>query len=284
MSNDLFKDSIENSLFTKSIAIYTTIILAVCLISLLSYDENLSLIDYFKNYFTSTVSRNTTIDRWKLLEGMNFGSVLFHAKPLTLEAVALSVYPLVLFSIFFQQTSLLESNVLKTGLISSLILILLKNSRGEIIFLLLLFSYPFAKKIIQRARYLVLLIFPVGFIQLLLSSKILNGRSLLNNFFIESINLFGNGIGFASDRINILTKGDYSSFHNIHFELISNLGIIVYFLVISMTGYYLLKDRYNKTKHIIVCIYFFLMTTNFELFDVYFATPLAMAFAKNEQQ
>lgn len=280
----IFKQRTEKTLLAKSLAIYITLTIILCVISINHYDSSLSIIDYLKNYISSTFYRNSTIDRWKLLEGMNYASILFGASPLTLEAVALTVYPLVLLSlIFLHKKDLLNSFAIKLGMVSSVILILLKNSRGEILYLLILFLYPFAKKIFEKFKPLILLAFPIGFIQLFLENRTLNGRGILNNFFSENITALGNGIGFTSNKINLLTKGDYSSFHNIHFELITNFGLIIYAILITSLSIYLLRRNYDKTKHLIICLYLFLMTTNFELFDIYFIVPLAMSFSSENE-
>jgi hypothetical protein len=201
---------------------------------------------------------------------------LFGLSKYTLEGVALTVYPLVLISLCFLKPKYIKDKFIIPGLVCSLIYLACKSSRGEILFLLVLLGFPIARKLFNWSRWPALLIIGFGYFQLFLGNQALNGRRVLNDLFLNSFSLFGNGIGFSAQEILRLTNNDYSSFHNIHFELITNFGIWVYAGFLAFTAHYILTGDYNRNRHYYLCLLFALFATNFELFDIYFAVPMGV--------
>ncbi|MES2528854.1 MAG: hypothetical protein V4598_17340 [Bdellovibrionota bacterium] len=231
-----------------------------------------------KNFF----SRNANLERVTLLSKMNFGQHLFGVHELTLEAVAMTVFPIVFIAIAFVRNWKL-SVLSKVALIASMLFLLMKNSRGELLFVAILFAYPVVKIIMKKIPFLSFGFIALGFIQLLIQGKALNGRRPLNELFLENITVFGKGIGFSSAEIQRITAFNYSSFHNAHFEIITNFGLLIYLGMLAALYFYILKGSYNKARHLILSTYLVLLATNFEVFDFYFCVPVALALTTKDE-
>ena len=275
-SMHLFEQFPEDHIISRSLSAYICLSLIASIISIhfskidIGPDTFLSLLG--DNFFSRVDSEN----RHRILLGINYGQYIFDLPRSILEGVALTVYPLLLFSLCFLKTNLLKDKFILLGLAASSSYIIFKNSRGEILFLLLLLGYPLAKKIFTYVRWTSLLIIAFGYLQLFIGKQALNGRNSLNDLFIDNISVLGSGIGFSTEKILQLTNNDYSSIHNIHFDIITNFGVLIYLIFIAFTIWYILSGEYNRNKHYYLCLFFVLFATNFEIFDLYFALPLGI--------
>ncbi len=267
---------LEDSL---AIAIIATFTLAV--ISIYFSPKTISL-DSFVAMAENFFSRKANLQRWTLLFKMNFSQHLFGTPELTLEAVAMTVFPLSFLSICFIK-NWKSSRIGKFAVAASIMFLLMKNSRGELMFVVVLLAYPIMKFVCRHFKAASLGFIGFGFIQLVMAGKALNGRQFLNKLFLENITAFGKGIGFSSTEIRRITDNNYSSFHNGHFEIITNFGLIAYLMILGALYYFILRGPYNKAKHLILSIYLILLSTNFEVFDIYFCVPVAFALAYKEE-
>lgn len=274
----LFKKSSENNPFPLVLALYIILLSVLCIVSIATFKFQFSLIEEFKGITTSFFTRDTTIQRSEILKSVNFSKQLFGTSEKTLAGVALTVYPLLYFGVILASwPKLMRSKLHLIAVACSLTIIAFKSSRGELLFLCALALYPLVRTISTRFRWIVLMPLGVGFIQLFLGVRTLNGRKLLNDLFLNNITLTGRGIGFSADAIFELSQNRYSSFHNIHMDIITNFGLILYFIFLIGVGYYLMRKDYTPAKHLIVCFGFILFATNFEIFDMYFWIPIAYA-------
>lgn len=279
----LFEEKIDISPLFTFMAVYIIGITFLSVFTILTRSDGVGPGTLFSALGPDLMTRQDTTARTQILESVNFAHYLFGANKSTLEGVALTIFPLTFLSLLFADIGQIKNKLVFTGAVCSLIMIIFKSSRAEILYFFLLAGYPIAQKLFARAKWLSLLILGFGYIQLLLSDVVLNGRGTLNRFFLDSVSLLGKGVGYSSKKILEITDGDTSSFHNLHFELITNFGLIVYFCLIAFTVYFILKGQYNRYKHLYLCLFFFLLATNFEFFDIYFYVPLALLFTKSSQ-
>ncbi len=220
------------------------------------------------------LTRGNTLDRYRILTSINYAYQIFKAPMTTLEGVALTVFPIVLLSLCYLRPRFLKDRLVLAGALCSLSYVLLKSSRGELLFLILLFSFPVARVLFSRIRLAAVALFAFGYVQLFLGKQALNGRDFLNELFLDNITLLGRGIGFSSNYILLKTKQDYSSFHNVHFDIITNYGVVLYTVFIGVAAFYVLAGSYDRARHYFLCLVFVLFATNYEIVDVYFAVPL----------
>lgn len=272
--SELVKTENNVRFLARCLSAYISISMILSYISYTQSGMDFGLQTFFATLGDNFIVRSDTEERNRILIAINYGYILLGLPRLVLEGVALAVYPLVFLSLCFIRPQLLRDKFLIPGILASFCYILAKSSRGEILYLVLLVGFPIAKLLFEKVRWPALLILFFGFVQLALESKTLNGRTVLNDLFISSISIMGKGIGYSAEKILELTKNDYSSFHNIHFELITNFGLLLYGLFILFTATYVLKRDYSRAKHFYLCLLFVLFSTNFELFDIYFAVPL----------
>ncbi len=277
---DLVNDESSKKFLVRAISLYVVVSFTLSMLAMASYPEGITLKQILSPLNLDNLNRASTLDRYHLLLSINYGVELFDLNYMVLEGVALTVYPLVLLSLCFLSPSFWKDKFVIPGVACSIAYILLKSSRGELLFLLLLGGYPLARMIFSKVRWPALLIIGFGYIQLVMDNKTLNGRNILNDLFTKSITFFGNGIGFSAKEILRLSGNDYTSFHNIHFEILTNLGIWIYAGFLCFTAYFTYCGQYNRNRHYYLCLLFVLMSTNFEVFDLYFAIPLGIVAAE----
>ncbi len=280
LAADIANDESSKKFLIRTISLYVVVSFTLSMFAMASYPEGITLKQILSPLNLENLNRASTLDRYHLLLSINYGVELFKLPFMALEGVALTVYPLVLLSLCFLSPSFWKDKFVLPGVVCSLAYILLKSSRGELLFLLVLAGYPLARMIFSKVRWPALLIIGFGYIQLVLDNKTLNGRNILNDLFTKSITFFGNGIGFSAKEILRLSGNDYTSFHNIHFEILTNLGIWIYAGLLCFTVYFIYCGQYNRNRHYYLCLLFVLMSTNFEVFDLYFAIPLGLVAAE----
>lgn len=234
--------------------------------------SQLDLGEAVRSFFSiSTYTRTSEAGRYQFLNALNIGKNIFGLDERALEAVALTIYPLIFISFIFLKTSKLRWSE-AIILFVAILFLLLKNSRGEVLFALALFGTYLIEKMKWkkiRPAYWLLVLFP--FFQLLFSGRFLNGRTLLNEFFYSHISPFGYGMGFSKAQIFTITKGDHGSFHNIHFEAIVNFGLLFYCGLLTAILIAAYKLEFFRAKALLFLWVFLLLSTNYELFDLYVA-------------
>jgi hypothetical protein len=273
---DMFRQKPDGRFLIRTLSGYIMLSFALSMLSIYVSRMEITPGTILSTLDLNFLTRSETGDRHRILSAINYGMWLFDLPKTTLEGVALTVYPLVLISLCFLRPKYVKDPLVLPGLACALLYLSFKSSRGEFLFLLVLLGYPLAELLFTRRRWPALLILGFGYLQLFLGNQTLNGRRVLNELFLDNLSLFGNGVGFSAQEILRLTRKDYSSFHNIHFELITNFGIWVYVGFLAFTAYYILTGKYNRNRHYYLCLLFVLFATNFELFDLYFAVPLGL--------
>lgn len=89
----------------------------------------------------------------------------------------------------------------------------------------------------------------------------LNGRRPIWDALLKDINLWGHGIGSsATAATKASTEANQSPIisypHNIHIEILSDWGIMIYSLLLVATLFYLIKYRKPRTAFMIFFAFF----------------------------
>ncbi len=274
--SDLLRSTPNLRFLFRTISAYIIISFVFALASAIKVRGTTGLWDTFGPLMENLFDRENKVIRMEALDCINFAKHLFGLRDAVLEGVALTVYPLVLVSLCFLRPTYSRELLVRLALVCSGVFLLIKSSRGEALFIASLGAFVLVRHALGRIKWLALPVIGLGYVQLYLGSQTLNGRNVLNELFKKNISIVGQGVGFSAQEILALTKNNYSSFHNIHFELITNLGLIVYCGFIAFSMYYVLSRDYTRYKHYFLCLMFVLLATNFEMFDIYFAVPLAI--------
>ena len=202
-----------------------------------------------------------------------------------LTGVQLSIYPFIYFMLH-QLAIIQNSNISRFAFftyIISIIFVLLFNSRGMTVSMLLIFIVMnYRNKYLIKSILIFVSIIPVVSL-ISMNQDILSGRGAMAELFINNFTLLGNGIGSSFQDVKELTRmrgtHELISYHNIHFEFIHNFGYILYLMIFLFFWYKIIVTIDILKLRILSIIYiltFVLMGTNLNLLDFYYIFPLAV--------
>jgi hypothetical protein len=272
--------------FINSSLIYVCLLMSILIYSGCIYASAhpTALLNFSDLFQISNFARTNTTFRYALFEAMNIGKNIFNLKENVWMGNAITIFPLIFCSAIltsFEKIKKKEYLILAI----SFLLIIAKNSRAEILYLAAISGiYLFRNRIPSHSWVYALPFFVTfPFLQLFYEKNFLNGRQILNQLFSENITFFGNGISFTRNHVHQLVHGQHASVHNIHFETILNFGLLVY--LVSITALILGLKRLNTKREDIKLFFqiliFFLLSTSYELFDIYFWFLAGVIIASN---
>ncbi|WP_412472083.1 hypothetical protein [Halobacteriovorax sp. RT-1-4] len=238
---EFFREFSLCSLFRKYLYYSTRIVALIIFIPLMFYlAQNF---DVIINYINDYNDLSTWVSRSKII--INAKPFFIHSPSATIEVV--------FFIIAGSIVEIIYNNNKKTSLISFILLLILRaRSLFVSMFSIIILRYLFRYKS-KKMNFLILtslLSFPV--VISLLPNKILSGRHLGREVFLNELSFFPSGIGFSARALELYSSNAINNnrgypvmrvFDNIHYELITDYGILLYaiFLVVLILKF--LNDK-----------------------------------------
>ncbi|MFG1592812.1 hypothetical protein [Halobacteriovorax sp. CON-3] len=182
----------------------------------------------------------------------NRGRIIVNARPFFINSNAATI-EIVFFIVAGSLVELFYGNKKSASLVSLILMIILRVRSLFISMISVVVLNVLSKNKSRNLDVLIassLLVFPV--IIFFLPIQLLSGRHLGREVFLNELNLLPNGIGFSARALEVYTSNSVNNnlgypvmrvFDNIHYELITDYGIILYAIFLGFFVLKFLKDR-----------------------------------------
>lgn len=116
--------------------------------------------------------------------------------------------------------------------------------------------------------------------------NLLNGRDHLYPLFYKNLGFLPKGIGFSSNQVTSFLKTFYpphemtSYIHNVHMELINDLGLFIYLILLAVFSWITIKKKFYFTAFIVL----FTLSFGYTIYSPLTVIMLALSVSFDQRQ